>query len=210
MQNIMKGLAASLCLAMALTACNSNQSKPAEQAETQVESQAPATPAPIEPMQLDIPAVHADTLNVKPPKAPIYKVYAEGVQVYECVKTADCEFGWKFKKPIATLYNENRDSIGTHYLNTDAAGNGAAWESIDGSKVVVKKIAEADAPKYPKNNIKWFLLEAIGHTGNGIFSRVTHVQRVDTEGGVAPPCSTNSADLGKEQSVPYKAVYYFY
>lgn len=161
-------------------------------------------------MKLSAPYLHDAILEVKPAKPPIYKVYAEGVQVYECVKTDACEFGWKFKMPIATLYNENRDSIGSHYLNTDATGKGAAWESIDGSKVVVKKLAEANAPKDPQKNIKWFLLESIGNAGNGIFSKVTHVQRVETEGGVAPPCSTNASDLGKEQRIAYKAVYYFY
>jgi hypothetical protein len=49
---------------------------------------------------------------------------------------------------------------------------------------------------------------ANSNNGSGIFSNVTFVQRLETEGGVAPTgrCGTEGAEL----AVPYEADYYFY
>jgi hypothetical protein len=50
-----------------------------------------------------------------------------------------------------------------------------------------------------------------GPTGDRL-TKTTHIQRVNTVGGVAPPASTCSAlaDVGKKAFVPYSADYFLY
>jgi hypothetical protein len=42
----------------------------------------------------------------------------------------------------------------------------------------------------------------------GIFSRVTHIQRVNTVGGLAP--ATPGSQIGAEARIPYTTESYFY
>jgi hypothetical protein len=70
-------------------------------------------------------------------------------------------------------------------------------------------IAKQDAPK--PDAIPWLLLAAASHTGDGIFSRVTSIQRIHTEGGLPPSANTCDASAnGKESRSAYSADYYFY
>jgi len=125
---------------------------------------------------------------VSPPKAPeIIRVPAgqkvlldavgKGVQIYACVATPTDpgKFDWSFKAPEADLTNKDGKKIGKHYA-------GPTWEANDGSKVVGEKKADAPRP----GAIPWLLLKARTNEGTGTFARVTYIQRVDTEGGVAP------------------------
>jgi hypothetical protein len=63
--------------------------------------------------------------------------------------------------------------------------------------------------------VSWLLLHVVGReagpTGGGKLLRTSDIQRLNTEGGVAPPtgCST-SKDIGNKAFVPYKADYFFY
>ncbi|HET8922880.1 MAG TPA: DUF3455 domain-containing protein [Candidatus Acidoferrum sp.] len=129
--------------------------------------------------------------------------HATGVQIYVCQAGADQKFSWVFKAPEAKL----TDSSGKKIIHHSA---GPTWTHIDGSGVVGRvAAAKADAPK--SDAIPWLLLTATSHTGAGALARVTSIQRVHAEGGVAP--SANSCDAsanGKEARVPYKADYYFY
>jgi hypothetical protein len=54
------------------------------------------------------------------------------------------------------------------------------------------------------------LLQAKTHEGNGIFSRVNIIQRLETVGGKPPAEGCDQSSSGKEVRVPYTAVYYFY
>jgi len=72
-----------------------------------------------------------------------------------------------------------------------------------------KVVAKQDAPK--SDAIPWLLLAAASHSGEGILSRVTSIQRIHTEGGVAPSANTCDASAsGKESRSAYAADYYFY
>lgn len=119
-----------------------------------------------------------------------------GVQIYDCVEGA-----WKFREPAAALFDERSDKVvAIHYL-------GPTWQSIrDGSKVVGAVKARHDAPN-PQRDIPWLLLQATSTTGSGLFGAVQYIQRLDTEGGVAPAgvCTT-----GATASVPYQATYVFW
>jgi hypothetical protein len=52
------------------------------------------------------------------------------------------------------------------------------------------------------------LLEALVSDGPGIFDGITHIQRVNTVGGIAP---ADPGDfVGDQARVPYTADYFFY
>jgi hypothetical protein len=121
-----------------------------------------------------------------------YSTYAEGVQIYTWSGTS-----WVFQKPEAVLYRGN-GVVGIHY-------GGPTWESNSGSYVVgmVDKRATPDPDAIP-----WLLLVAVDSDGPGIFSRVTHIQRVNTVGGLAPVGPGEF--VGEIARVPYTADYFYY
>ena len=119
-----------------------------------------------------------------------------GVQIYDCVNGA-----WKFREPKAEILDQpSGKQVAIHYV-------GPTWESTkDGSAVVGAVKARVDAP-VPQADIPWLLLQATSTSGPGLFGEVQYIQRLDTEGGVAPagPCTT-----GQTVSVPYQATYEFW
>jgi Protein of unknown function (DUF3455) len=128
---------------------------------------------------------------------------AKGVQIYQCQAKKDngAEFEWNLKAPEADLFDGRDNKVGKHYV-------GPVWESNDGSKVFGKVKAKADA-KEP-NAIPWLLLDAKKVEGNGVFSKVTSIQRLDTVGGKAPTTNCNKTDVDREVRIPYTATYNFY
>ena len=135
-----------------------------------------------------------DCQNLQPPAGSkvAFEAYAEGVQIYRWTGTT-----WAFVAPEAVLYSGN-GVVGIHY-------GGPTWESNSGSKVVAA-VLERCTPD--PDAIPWLLLEATSTKGPGIFHRVTYIQRVYTEGGLAP---ADPGDfVGEEVEVPYSATYFFY
>ena len=133
-----------------------------------------------------------------------FELGARGVQIYACEPTPDdaASFAWTFKAPQAELLNARGEVVGTHFA-------GPTWQANDGSAIVAAVAARADAPN-PKKAIPWLLLEATSHAGSGVFSTVTHIQRLDTGGGVAPKKGCDAGHAGDVARVPYKATYAFY
>jgi uncharacterized protein DUF3455 len=133
----------------------------------------------------------------------VTRTYALGTQIYTCAQSeTDGSYAWTFKAPAAELYNAECSLVGEH-------GAGPFWTwSPDGSTVNGKKVADAPAPV--AGSIPWLLLEAVSNSGDGKFSDVTFVQRVDTGGGVAPADGCDANAEGNETAVPYSAVYYFW
>jgi hypothetical protein len=121
-------------------------------------------------------------------------VPANGVQIYECR-----DGKWAFVAPDAALFDTAGKPIGKHYA-------GPVWEAADGSKVAGAVQSRADAPS--ANDIPWLLLSARSVGGEGAFSRVTSIQRVQTVGGVAPKGAC--AEAGAQARVKYTADYYFF
>jgi hypothetical protein len=124
----------------------------------------------------------------------VFHVYARGAQIYRWSGTA-----WALYGPDATLSADaaGNSLVGTHYV-------GPTWESNSGSKVVGTVIDRCTASP---NAIAWLLLSAKA-SGPGIFQSVTHIQRVNTVGGVAP--SAPGAFVGDEVRIPYSTEYFFY
>ena len=128
---------------------------------------------------------------------------ARGVQIYTCAAKAEdsSAYVWTFKAPQAELFNDDGEVVGSHFA-------GPTWQGQDGSSVVGAVVARTDAPS--KNAIPWLLLEAKSHAGGGAFSTITHIQRLDTNGGVAPSKGCDTTHAGEEVRVPYEATYAFY
>jgi Protein of unknown function (DUF3455) len=126
----------------------------------------------------------------------VLATHAEGAQVYECKAGPDGKLAWAFREPVATLMAEGK-TVGRHYA-------GPNWENADGSAVTGKAIG--NAPGATPNDIAWLKLEVIAHRGNGAFTAVTTVQRINTQGGqLAGACEK----AGTTKSAPYSAEYVF-
>jgi hypothetical protein len=128
----------------------------------------------------------------------VLKALGKGAQVYDC----DAVTGkWTFREPAATL-NQHGRQIGIHYA-------GPTWELFDGSKVVAAAKVNVPAP-HPDRDIPWLLLQATSNAGSGTLSTVDYVQRLFTEGGVAPNGGTCDPASDESVGVPYTATYVFW
>ena len=156
---------------------------------------AQGTPATAE----DVPA------NLAPPAGSVllFELGARGVQIYACEADPDdaTAFAWTFKAPEAELLNGRGEVVGSHFA-------GPTWQGHDGSAVVGAVLDRADSPD--AGSIPWLLLEAKEHAGSGVFSTITHIQRLDTVGGAAPTEGCDADHAGDEVREPYEATYAFY
>lgn len=154
-------------------------------------SSVPASAQPV-PEQLRVPAGNVQLITAR----------AIGVQIYACKPLADNPnaFAWTLKGPDATLYNEQGQKIARHYA-------GPTWEGNDGSKVVGEVAQRVDA--HNPHDIPWLLLKAKSHEGSGAFSTISYIQRLDTDGGIAPQDGCTQSTVNAEQRVDYRATYTF-
>ena len=122
---------------------------------------------------------------------------------YECRAKAGAagEHEWFFVGPDARLMDRAGRQIGRYY------GPPATWENVDGSKVTATQIAVAPSAG---GNIPLQLVKANPAMGAGAMTGVTYIQRVATQGGVAPALACGIANLGARQVVKYRADYIFY
>lgn len=143
--------------------------------------------------------------NLKAPDTEVVllKATGKGKQIYACsAKPGDADsFAWVLDRPQADLLDEKGEAIGKHY-------KGPVWEAADGSKVGGQVQQRANAPG--GNAVPWLLLKATSHEGAGTFARVTYMQRVDTQGGLAPATGCDKSHAGAEASADYQATYFFY
>ena len=130
-------------------------------------------------------------------------VSAKGVQIYECrAGTGQAGgYGWAFVAPEADLFDARGNKVGRHYA-------GPQWEATDGSKVLGTVRERADAPV--ADAIPWLLLATKSVGGEGSFSKVTSIRRVNTVGGVAPKGGCSQAAAGASARSDYTADYYFF
>ena len=152
--------------------------------------------------QLSAPSV-SDTLKVPSTDTLAFAATGKGFQIYECRANKDNanQYEWVLKAPDADLFDARGQKIGHHY-------GGPTWESSDGSKVTGE--VKGSEQSTDANAIPWLLLRAKTHEGQGIFSLVNSIQRLETRGGKAPSGGCDQSAMGKELRAPYTAVYYFY
>jgi hypothetical protein len=159
--------------------------------------------------------------------------HARGTQNYVCLPTAAGGFAYTLFTPEATLFRRDGEQIITHFFspnlprfepntNPRVVATGtirATWQHSD-SSTVWAFVAEPDHastdPDFVKRDaIAWLKLTVVGarkgRNGGDTLAKTTFIQRVNTDGGLAPStgCSS-SADVGKQAFVPYRADYFFF
>jgi len=142
-----------------------------------------------------------DVLKVPEGNVLLLRAYGRGVQKYACPVSATSK-----AVPHAILLAGDRnegDLVAIHF-------GGPTWEALDGSSVV------GDAPNAKHftapdpDGVDWLLLPAKSTAGNGLFSRVTYIQRLYTDGGKPPAEGCDQAGNQTEVLVEYSAQYFFY
>jgi len=132
----------------------------------------------------------------------VLQAHASGSQIYVCQPGTDGKLAWTLKAPDAELHDQQGAVIGRHYA-------GPTWKDNDGSEVTGKAVGRVDSPD--PDSIPWLLVTITGHSGDGVLSRVTSVQRIQTKGGLPPPASgCNTSKQNVEAKSSYTADYYFY
>jgi hypothetical protein len=175
------GLAA-LVAAAAFAVAHAHAQTPPDGTRPQAQVDAGQPAAAVDP-KLQVPAGNVLTASLS----------ASGVQVYQCAGGS-----WTFLEPDATLGSRGR----TTALHT----RGPVWIStVDGSAVGAAAVPGASVAR--PGAVPELLLKATANRGDGVFGKVTFVQRLRTNGGVAPAgtCAT-----GAQVGVPYTANYLFY
>lgn len=143
----------------------------------------------------DIP----DALKVPDGNVLLLRAYGKGVQIYTCPVSDTTK-----PTPHAILLKGGRDEgdlVAIHY-------KGPTWEARDGSKVMGEIMASTPAPN--KDAVAWLLLKATPQGGGGLFSQVTFIQRLYTDGGKVPAGVCDQALNQAEVLVEYSAQYLFY
>ena len=136
-----------------------------------------------------------------------HKVALESVGVgqitYECRAKANMagQFEWVFVGPDAKLNNRSGAQIGKYF------GPPATWQANDGSKITGVQLAVAPAAP---GSIPLQLVKANPAMGTGAMTGVSYIQRVATQGGVAPASACDATTLSKKEIVNYRADYIFW
>jgi len=165
------------------------------------------------------PVVPAD-IEVLPPNQAFLIGHAFGSQNYECQPSASLgRVAWTLFTPQATLFGEVGNQLITHFNSPNPdEGKGAivvraTWQdSTDSSRIWAKATGMATVDP---TAIPWVRLEVVGArrgpTGGDELSESTFVQRVNTQGGLAPTTGCDLLnDVGRRAFVPYTADYFFY
>jgi hypothetical protein len=148
------------------------------------------------------PAGIAAGLRAPDTETPAFMLTGNGVYIYECRQSAlDANrYEWGFVVPDATLYDGGR-SVARHAT----AGLYEALGDRSSISGVVRGTQAAGTA-----NLPWISIRAQPLAEAGLFSGVTTIQRVNTNGGAAPVTACGPANIGAEARVAYQADYYFY
>ncbi len=140
---------------------------------------------------------------LQPPAGEVVVLLAHGVgsQIYTCQAGSDGKFMWVLKAPQAELMDSKNNVIGSHFA-------GPKWKLKDGSEVTGKAVAHVDSPD--PDSIPWLLVNIVAHSGKGLLTNITTIQRVHTHGGKAPAQGCDEAHRDAETKSNYTADYYFY
>jgi len=120
---------------------------------------------------------------------------------YMCGANDDGDMAWVFKGPHAALNDGEGSQVGSYY------GPPATWEALDGSKVTGTQLATA---ANGDGNIPLQLVEANPAEGEGAMTGVSYIQRLNTQGGVAPDVTCDMDHEGATAVVTYQADYIFW
>ncbi len=129
---------------------------------------------------------------------PVLQLASRGVQIFRCEKHSG-KTVWVFRQPQAELLDSSGKPVGRH-------GASFSFEHDDGSRLVSTIVAydEADKP----TDLRWLLLTTRSF-GTGLFENVSHVQRINTKGGM-PPASCEPSQINQLLRVDFTSDFVFY
>jgi hypothetical protein len=140
---------------------------------------------------------------LQPPSgyAVAFTAKATGVQIYTSTADGGMAPKWAFEAPLAEL--NGLKGIIYHYA-------GPSWEAADGSKVARDMATPVTAvpAQRASTDIPWLLVKVTADPAAGVLNKVVYVQRISTQGGVAP--AKPPIRSGTKVGVPYTATYVFY
>jgi Protein of unknown function (DUF3455) len=137
-------------------------------------------------------------IKVPDDREPVLKLAARGAQVFRCEKR-DGQGAWMFRQPDAELLDAAGKVVGRHGANF-------SFEHVDGSRLVATIAAHDEAPK--PADLRWLLMTTRSF-GKGAFEGITHVQRINTAGGM-PPSSCDAAHAGRVLRIDFTSDFLFY
>lgn len=148
-------------------------------------------------VQKEVERLHIPEKLMPKDRQALFMARGEGVQIYVGEAKAG-KLEWALQAPEAALLDyQTGEKFGVH-------SGGPTWIDSDGGKLTGKRVEAAEAPN--AHAVEWLLLE-VKAEGGGRFSKVTHVQRVDTWGGRPPAVAP--AKAGDKTVVRYEATYVF-
>ena len=147
------------------------------------------------------PAAVPATLQPAAPEKAAFTWSAVGTQNYECKADGKGGWAWTFIAPEADLFNAKKEKVGIH-------GAGPFWAAPDGSSITGTVKARSPAPR--SADIPWLLVAATSAGKPGKMHTVSSVQRIATQGGVAPEKGCTAAAAGQMLKQPYTAHYVFF
>ncbi|MDZ5602730.1 DUF3455 domain-containing protein [Pseudomonas sp. RP23018S] len=144
-----------------------------------------------------------DAIKVPEGNAIVLKTTGVGEITYECRDKANApgQTEWFFVGPKAELKDRSGSVVGEYF------GPPATWKGKDGSSVTGTQLAIAPAGK---GDIPYQLVKANPADGEGKMKGVTYIQRLATQGGVAPSSTCSTQNKGEQQVVKYQADYIFW
>ncbi len=145
------------------------------------------------PTSVQVPAGHQVALET----------VGQGDITYECRAKKDMagQFEWVFVGPNAKLMDRSGNTIGRYF------GPPATWAANDGSAITGTQVAVSPATP---GAIPLQLVKANAATSPGAMQGVSYIQRVATQGGVAPATACGESMLNKREVVTYQADYVFW
>jgi len=158
---------------------------------------------PMKPMTMYSQDTLPDAVKVPAGNKVALETVGVGEITYECRAKADSPgaFAWVFVGPQADLLSRSGSKLGTYF------GPPATWAALDGSKITGTQLAVAPAGM---GNIPSQLVKANPAVGSGAMSGITYIQRVATQGGVAPASMCDGGAVGRKEVVKYQADYIFW
>ena len=144
-----------------------------------------------------------DTMKVPAGHQVALETVGKGLITYECRAKKDMagQYEWAFAGPDAQLLDAMGKQVGKYH------GPPATWEAMDGSKITGKQLAVAPGGA---GNIPLQFVQADPAMGMGKMTGVTYIQRLKTQGGVAPAAECGAANMGAKTTVNYQADYIFW
>lgn len=139
----------------------------------------------------------------RPLKAPegeieVLRLHGDGAQIFRCEAQA-AGTRWGYRLPEAELRGADGKLAVRH-------GASLSFEHVDGSRLVGEVVDHVPSPN--DGSLPWLLLSTRAF-GQGALSAITHVQRIDTIGGM-PPARCDPGQLNQILRVPFSAEFVFF